>query len=465
MGQGRHVAAYRLLVGAATLLAIVSLASAQPPPPATPAPTLPALEVPPLPAAASSQVPLERALALKEAIAIALYAQPQVALARYSAEAAHERVREAASGLYPTVSISGQHTRTGPSRGGGGVSAVGGQFTTGGYTTNFSGRELIWDFGKTPATVGQAQNQAESARQALAQTRQDTINQVKQSYYTLLQNQELLHVQQQNVDDQQAHLDLARARYQAGVAPRSDVVTAEAAVADAVLNLANAQNAVAAARVNLDLALGVDVRTPTRVEQTQEVGPSLPDPAQLVEEAFANRPAVRQSRADVEAADNALRVARRTNWPGFFVNGSYGLTGSTFPPENSSWAYGVSMTWPLVDVGLTKGRIREAEANLFAARTQLRQTEQTVSSQVVQAYLNVQTARQKVTAAGAEVASAEEQLRLATGRYETGVAAYIEVTDAETAALTARTNLVNARFGLSTSLAALESALGAIEGE
>jgi len=271
-------------------------------------------------------------------------------------------------------------------------------------------------------------------------------------------------VQQQNVDDQQAHLDLARARYQAGVAPRSDVVTAEAAVANAVLNLANAQNAVAAARVNLNLALGVDVRTPTRVEQTQEVGPSLPDPAQLVEEAFANRPAVRQSRADVEAADSALRVARRTNWPGFFVNGSYGLTGSTFPPENSSWAYGVSMTWPLVDVGLTKGRIREAEANLFATRTQLRQTEQTVSSQVVQAYLNVQTARQKVTAAGAEVASAEEQLRLATGRYETGVAAYIEVTDAETAALTARTNLVNARFGLSTSLAALESALGAIEG-
>lgn len=69
------------------MLAIVSLASAQPPPPATLAPTLPALEVPPLPAAASSQVPLERALALKEAIAIALYAQPQVALARYSAEA------------------------------------------------------------------------------------------------------------------------------------------------------------------------------------------------------------------------------------------------------------------------------------------------------------------------------------------------------------------------------------------
>jgi outer membrane protein TolC len=405
-------------------------------------------------------VPLEKALTLREAISIALYAQPQLALARYSADAARERVREAASGLYPTLGISaaGNHTVLSGE-------AVA-RSSPGGYNTSFSARELIYDFGRTPAQVGQARNQAESARQALAQTRQDVINQVKQSYYTLLQNRELLGVQQQSVSDQRAHLELTQGRFEAGVAPRSDVVTAEAAVADALLNLATAQNAVAAARVNLNIALGIDVRTPTRVEQTAEVGLALPDPAALVEQAFSNRPAVRQSRAEVEAARNALRVARTNNLPDFSLSSSYGLTGATFPPDDTaSWGYGVSMSWPLVDVGLTKGRIREAEANLLAAQTQLRQTEQTVSSQVVLAYLNVQTARQKVTAAEAEVASAEESLRLHAGRYETGVAAYIEVTDAETAALTARTNFVNARFGLSTSLAALESALGVVEGE
>jgi outer membrane protein len=459
-------AAMAVLLG--LCLGLPALGQPSPVPPAAPRAALqepgPELQAPPLPTGAPSRVPTDRAITLKEAIAVALYVQPQVALAEYTAAAARERVREAASGLYPTLSVSGQHTRTGPSRGGG-VSAVGGQFTAGGYTTNLSARELIWDFGKTPAAVGQAAGQAESARQALAQTRQDVINQVKQAYYTLLQDQELLGVQQQNVADQRAHLDLARGRFQVGVAPRSDVVTAEAAVANALLNLATAQNAVAAARVNLNIALGIDVRTPTRVEQAQEVGPPLPEPVKLVEQAFSNRPVVSQSRADVEAARNALRAARATDLPGLYLNWNYGLSGDTFPPENASWAYGVSMSWPLLDVGLTKGRIREAEANLLAAQTQLHQTEQTVSSQVVQAYLNVQTARQKVSAAEAEVASAEEQLRLATGRYETGVAAYIEVTDAETAALTARTNLVNARFGESTSLAALESALGVVEGE
>jgi outer membrane protein TolC len=123
------------------------------------------------------------------------------------------------------------------------------------------------------------------------------------------------------------------------------------------------------------------------------------------------------------------------------------------------------MSWPLLNVGLTAGRVQESEANLLGAETRLRQTELSVGSEVVQGYLSVQTARQKVTAAEAEVASAEESLRLATGRYETGVAVYIEVIDAETAALTARTNLVNGRYALSTSLAALEAALGLEQGE
>ena len=457
MGQTRARGTLFLLVVAALAAAASGFAAQEA--------ALPELQVPPLPAGSVSQIPLERALTLSEAISIALYAQPQLALARYTAEAARGRVRQAESGYFPTVDISAAHTRTGPNTGGGVGTTAGGAFTSGGYTTSFSGRELIWDSGATPASVGQARSQAESARRALAQARLDTINRVKQAYYTLLQNQELLGVQRQNVDDQQAHLNLAKARFEAGTTARADVVRAEAAVADAVLNLASAQNAVAAARVTLNLSLGMDVRTPTRVEETQERGPAELDAATLVEQGLADRPAMEQSRADVEAAREALRGARASNRPGLFLNGSYGLRGSSFPPGDRSWSYGVSMSWPLLNVGLTAGRVQESVANLLGAETRLRQTELSVGSEVVQGYLSVQTARQKVTAAEAEVASAEESLRLATGRYETGVAVYIEVIDAETAALTARTNLVNGRYALSTSLAALEAALGLEQGE
>ena len=135
-----------------------------------------------------------------------------------------------------------------------------------------------------------------------------------------------------------------------------------------------------------------------------------------------------------------------------------------FPPDRESWAYGASLEWPLFDGGLTSGRVRETQGNLLAAQASLRQAVQSVSSDVVEAYLNVQTADQTVTAAKAGVANAEENLRLATGRYRAGLAVYIEVIDAETALVTAETNRVNAFYGLSTARAALRRALGIEEG-
>jgi TolC family type I secretion outer membrane protein len=422
------------------------------------------LTVPPLPESAGALVPTDRAISLAEAVSIGMYEQPELALAEQAVASARARLRQTESGYLPTLGISSQHTRTG-SEGGGPVGSVGGQFTAGGYTANFSARELIWDFGQTPAAVGRARRQYEAAVQAYRQARQDLIVQVEQAYYTLLQDQQLLAVQEQNLADQQAHLGLASARFEAGVAPRADVVRAEAAVAEAALTLATAQNAAAVARVNLNLAMGVDVRTPTQVEETEVTDLGGLEPASLVQLAFGNRPSVRQARANAEAAVNALREARAGNRPTVSLTGNYGLSGPEFPPSQASWAYGVSLQWPLFDVGLTAGRVQEAEANLLSARVSLRQVEQRVSAEVVQAYLNVQTSRQQVTAAGSGVASAEESLRLATGRYESGVATYVEVLDAESAALTARTDLVNARYGLSSSLAALRHALGLAEGD
>jgi outer membrane protein len=424
------------------------------PPPPTP-PPVPELSAPPLPPDIQSPVPTDRPISLQEAIAVALREQPQMALADASVRAAAGRTRQS----LPTVSVGSQYTQTGPARGGG-TGAVGSTFTTGGYTTNFSGRQLLYDFGRTPAEIAQARAQQSSARQGLAQTRQDIVEQVKQSYYQLLQNEQLVDVQKRNLADQQAHLDLTQALLDAGKAPRSDVVKAQTSVASAVLQVTTAQTDEAIARVNLNVAMGVDARTPTTVEETEAAPPALPEPAALVEQALASRPAVAQSRANVNAAEQAARAAQRGNRPALYASANYGLSGATFPPGRESYSYGVSVQWSVFDAGLTRGRLEEARASLLSAQADLRQLEQQVTSEVTQAYLNVQSAEQMVTEAGAEVTNAVENVGLATGRYQAGVALYIEVTDAQTELLAARINEVNARYALSAARAALQRALG-----
>ncbi len=424
--------------------------------PMPPSPLATELVVPPLPANAPVMIPTDRPITVEEAVATALQHQTQVAIAAAAAAAATGRTRQARSAYFPTVSLSAQHTRTGP---GAGTGAVGSTFTVGGYTTTVSGRELIYDFGNTPAKVSEARRLEESARQALAQTRQDVINQVKQSYYSLLQSQRLVGVQRANLAAQQAHLNLARARFDTGVAPRADVVRADTSVASATFVLATAEQTAAVSRVSLNSAMGIDIRIPVIVQESEEPAPEAALES-LVEQALSRRRNIAQLRAEVSASEDSLRAARTTNLPDVVLLGSYGLRGTDFPPNDESWSYGVSLQWPFFDVGATRGRIEEARANLDSARARLIQGEQTASSEVVESHLGVQTAEHKVISAQAEVTNAEESVRVAEGRYQSGVATYIEVVDAQTALVTARTDQVNALYGLSIARAALARALG-----
>jgi outer membrane protein TolC len=395
-------------------------------------------------------VALDRPLALADAIAIALEHQPQVAISDASLQAATARLRQERSALFPDLSIRSAYSKSGP----------GGSLTTGGaFTTSLSSSLLLYDFGKTGAAISRSGYQRESERQALAQMRQDVINRVKQAYYTLLQNEQLVEVQRQNLASQQSHLDEAKARFGVGLVPRSDVVKGETTVAEAVLSLVTAQNTAALSRVNLNVTMGIDVRTPVQVAETAEAALNI-DATTLVDLALAARPDARQAEEDVRAAEAALAAARASNRPSVYADGSYGLQGASFASGDDSWSYGISLQWPLFDGGLTRGRVEEARANLRSAQAQQRNTNQTVSSEVVQAYLNVRSAEEKVIAAEAEATNAEESLRLASGRYQAGVGIYIEVTDAQTALVTAQTNRVNALYGLSLARAELARALG-----
>jgi outer membrane protein TolC len=80
--------------------------------------------------------------------------------------------------------------------------------------------------------------------------RSDVVLQVKQAFYTYAQNVRLAGVNEANVRNQQDHLALAQARLRSGLGLPSDVMRAQTAVADAILNLSVARNNASTSRVN-----------------------------------------------------------------------------------------------------------------------------------------------------------------------------------------------------------------------
>ena len=429
-------------------------------------PLPPAVELPPPPGTPAQET--SRPLNATEAARIALLRQPNILSAQASVTAAQARTQQARSSLFPLLGLSAGYTRTQniSSEGNSSFSSGGSSGGTSSLSNNDSFnatatlRQLIFDFNHTRNLVRQAQQNERAVEAGLDKTRSDTVLQVKQAFYTYSQNIRLVAVNEDTLRNQQLHLALAQARFNTGLGLPSDVVRAQTAVSSAILNLNIARNNASVSRVSLTTLMGIDPRTPIVIDDKGE--PDFPsnDVNGLVDIALRKRPEIIQAQANLRALDASLSAARSSNLPSIGGNFALSSRGGNFPPGNDSWAVGATLSFNPFDSGLTAGRTREAQANLVSARAQLAGVQLTVTQDVSQSWINLRTAEQRVVTADAEVANAQESLRLAEGRFQSGVGLFLDVTDAQSALVTAQTNRVNSQSAVDQARAALLHAQG-----
>lgn len=409
-----------------------------PPPVTLPAPESMPADVPNTPLTAT------------EAALIALRHQPAIVVAQQGVLAAQGRLQQTKAGLSNTVGLSGGFS-TQPINPG--------RASNDGFAATVTVKQLLYDYNHTRDLVRQSTAQTDSAQANLTRAQSDTVFQVKQAYYNYAQALRLVAVQEANLRNRQDHLAQAKARVTAGVGLPIDVVRAETAVADAILNLSLAQNAAAVNRVALAQFMGLDPRTPIVIGDSAEPAPKADDVNTLVQSALKQRPEIRQAQANLQASGYAINAAKTSNSPTVVGSVGYGVQDTTFPPTRDTLTLGVAVQWNAFDAGLTKGKVAEAQANQTTAQAQLDAATISVTNDVAQAYLNAKSAEQRLATAITEVTNAQEGVRLAQGRYNAGLGIFLDVLDAQAALVTANTNQVNAQSALDQARAALAHAL------
>ena len=443
----------------------------QPTPPIAPKtqdiPLPPAVELPAPPTPSATP---EQPLTADEAARIALRLQPDVTVADAGITAAAGRTQQARSGLRPNVGVGASYTRDQSISGSSSRSSTGGTGGTvegdrfgGSSGTRISANvgQLLFDFNRTRNLVREAAARERAAGANLTRVQSDLVLRVKQAFYTYVQNTRLVGVNEINLRNRQEQLALAQARLNVGLGLPADVVRAQTAVAEAVFDLQQARNTASTSRVELALLMGIDPRTPLQAGDSSEPAIPTDDVNALVDTALGQRPEVVQAEATLQAAGFGVSAARRTNAPSVSANVGANARGDSLVPRSSSLSAGLVLQWSPFDGGLTRGRVQEAQANVTTAQADLTNAQLTVTSDVSQACLNLRTAEQRVVTADAQIVNAEESVRLAQGRYRAGIGTFIEVTDAQAALLTARTNRVNAVSAVDQARAALARATGA----
>ena len=349
---------------------------------------------------------------------------------------------------------------TGSSNLGSNIIGSGGVSVSNPVTVSASLRQLIWDFDRTRFQVAQSKELEQAAAANYTQVQYDTIYNVKNSYYNWVQADRLLAVYRGNMEAQRKHLAEAQARFRQGVALPSDVTQAQTNVSQAVLNVTSADVNVTIARTTLANQIGIDPRIPLRPSDSHERTVQVADSQELYNVAMDKRPELAFAEAAIRANVFAVEAARRTNAPSISANIQYVAFGNSFYPTQNTLNFLLTLSWNPFDGGVTAGRVKQAEETLIISRAQLENYRNQVIMEVSQAFANMRGAEQRVMTAELQVASSEATVNITAARYRAGLGTFLELVDAQQAALQSAINRVNAQLNLEQTRAALNHALG-----
>jgi outer membrane protein len=127
---------------------------------------------------------------------------------------------------------------------------------------------------------------------------------------------------------------------------------------------------------------------------------------------------------------------------------------------DEAWSVGLELRWTLFDGGNRIARLRETKVNIDAAQARAKATALDISREVEQTFLVVNEAQERIAAAQTAVASAQENFRLAQGRFDAGVGTILELTDAQLFLTQAQNVEAQALADYRIALARLERAVG-----
>lgn len=399
-------------------------------------------------------------LTLAGAVEAARARQPELARARQTTAAAAARVESSRAPLLPQVNASAGY--------GLGTNNVGGSPAGNSwdldnrFSAGLSVNQLVWDFGSTWQRYRAAGASLEAQRENEATQLDLVLLNVRAAFFGARANRALVKVAEENLASQERHREQIEAFVSVGTRPAIDLAQVRADVANARLQLVQAQNAYAQSKAELNRAMGVAQSTDYEVadEQLPPLAEEDAPEERLVAVALDARPELESLRRQSEALGLQAKAASGGYWPSVGVSTGVTNAGSDLGEMGPNWSLGATLSWNLFAGGATRAQVRELEATRGATDAALLSQQQQVRLEVVNARLGLGAAKASVLAADEAVAASRERLRLAEGRYQAGAGSILELQDAQVAVTRAEGQAIQAAFSVSLARAQLVRALG-----
>lgn len=416
--------------------------------------------------------PLARAVTLDEAVQAALDNSPTLQAAESRIGAARAMLRQAQSYYYPSVGVSAGYSASDNP-----IQVFMMQLnqrqidmTDPGFDANHPDDTdnlrlslgAQWrlfdrqrDAGKHMARYG-----AEASAHAFAAARNQLIHEITRGFHGVLQAKAFANVQTESVNSIEESLRIARARYDAGSAVRTDVLNLETQLAQANEDLIRARNGLKLAVAALNAGIGVDRITADTIESPGTAALEAPPPQCTNPDAYEDRPELRAARLMRKVKEQDLAKARGGYAPTVSAFASYDFDSDISRDFENSYMAGVMAEVNIFDGARTRAAVQAAQAQLEEARADEDQARLNLRLDLQQAFLGAQEAWERLTVTSKSLETAEEAQRIVREQYELGAADIALLLQTQVGVTAMQSRSVAAHYDYLTALSNLKRAKG-----
>ena len=400
-------------------------------------------------------------LTIAQAESIAVANQPRLLAAQLRTRAAVQRVREARSGLFPTVAFNA----TGVAVADTGTSTAAGALTTSSISDRFAygGNlvQLVTDFGRTSALVGAQRSLADAQKDLTTLTAAQIRLNVRSAYFQVMGAEAVLHAAQEAQGNRQLIVRQITALAGSQLRSTLDVSFASVLESEAELAVVRAESSVQQQRTRLSNAMGqLQPVTATLVEE-QLPSQLPPDPSSYLAQADAQRADLNAAIAQQHAASRFADSERRLNYPTLNALGAAGqIPFHDRTLKGNYAAAGFNLSIPVLNGGLFAARRTEAELESTARTRDAEEVKLEVNEQVQNDWSQAMEAYRSLDVSARLVAQSKESLRLAQARYQAGLGSIVELNEAQLSETSAEINAVGVTYTYLTRRAELDFAAG-----
>ena len=214
--------------------------------------------------------------------------------------------------------------------------------------------------------------------------------------------------------------------------------------------------------------LPVDENITLADEESDEVKPDDGNLA-VAEPAFAmqNRPELKVLQNTVDLSRQTTNVLKAGNLPQVLLTGGYTIsnpnTFNGFEKKFSGfWNVGVLVRVPIWNWGDVKYKVRASKVATAMANMEMDEARELIELQVNQSNFKMKEASKKLEMARANVANADENLRMANIGFKEGIVSFTTVMEAQTAWQQAQSQKIDAEIGVKLSRVELQKAMGVL---